>query len=112
MSAKHTPGKWTMGTSWCSGDCHVYGPGQIHIASAHHLLGGDGPEGVENPDMEPGVAEANALLISAAPEMLEALRELLRWSGSDDTIAGPEIAARSAARAAIRKATGAEGGGL
>lgn len=46
----------------------------------------------------------NALLIAAAPEMLEALRELLRWSGSDDTIAGPEIAARSAARAAIRKA--------
>lgn len=63
------------------------------------VLGPDTPETRKNAD-----------LISAAPDMLEALRELLRWSGSDESIAAPEIAARKFARAAIRKATGGEGG--
>ena len=49
---------------------------------------------------------ANFRLILSAPELLEALEALLNWSGSDDSIAGPEIASRKAARAAIAKAKG------
>jgi hypothetical protein len=53
-------------------------------------------------------AEANARLIAAAPEMLAALESMLKWSGSDDSIVGPEIAVRNYARAAIAKAKGGE----
>lgn len=42
----------------------------------------------------------------ADPELLEALETVLKWSGSDDSIAGPEIAARGYARAIIAKAKG------
>lgn len=54
-------------------------------------------------------SDANARLISAAPDMLEALRELL----ADRYLSDPVNADRMAkARAAVRKATGGEGGGV
>jgi hypothetical protein len=56
-------------------------------------------------------AEANARLISSAPELLEALEALAseEWRNDGDPILD---AARIKARAAIAKARGEKGGGL
>jgi hypothetical protein len=95
---KHTPGPWFF--SGKNPDCEVRyvslcidEPFMAEIATLYH---GEGEE-----------QEANARLIAAAPEMLEALMALndLRgaWSPPDDVIK----AAWAKARAAIAKATGA-----
>lgn len=36
-------------------------------------------------------------------QLEEALEAVMKWSGSDDSIAGPEIAARKAARVVLAK---------
>lgn len=99
--AKHTPGPWFAGKPGPMRHCNVYGPENTHIATANHLIGGHGPEWIDNPDMAIGEAEANARLIAAAPEMAEALRELL----ADKYLSDPVNADRMAkSRAALRKA--------
>ena len=62
-------------------------------------------------DVYPGITEANARLIAAAPELLDALRETVEEldmarNGSVWLTAAAEVSAR--ARAAIEKATGQE----
>ena len=56
-------------------------------------------------------AEADAHLIAAAPELLEALQQMLYWSESRLPCGDPSlqelVRAQAAARAAIAKATGA-----
>lgn len=106
MSAgKHTPGPWTFGYYGCSGYC-IQGGGQ-HIATSI-LYKKDG-------------GEANARLIAAAPELLEALQRTTEMCESyadwikrnvmSATIEEhpylPELeGAAEDARAAIAKATG------
>lgn len=85
MSAQHTPGPWTFGYTGASGYC-IYGAGQ-HIAISI-LYKKDG-------------GEANARLIAAAPELLEALR---LCAGFAEAYGQPET--RDQVRAAIAKATG------
>lgn len=89
MSAKHTQGDW------------VEHNGDI-------LAGGFVIAWVHGPNRADLIAERNAnrALIAAAPKLLDALEAVLKWSGSDDSIAGPEIAARGYARAIIAKAKG------
>jgi hypothetical protein len=95
---KHSPGPWFYSgkhdecevryVGLCEGERHT-----DNIATLYHAEGSE--------------QEANAHLIAAAPEMLEALMALndLRgaWSPPDDVIK----AAWAKARAAIAKATGA-----
>ena len=90
MSAQHTPGPWTQGTSENGVEC-VWLDG--HTESVRDM-GDDGTWIDCN-------TEANARLIAAAPDLLEALRSLLDALPSATT----HPAIRSA-RAAIAKATG------
>lgn len=60
---KHTPGPWQYGR--CGGDCGVYTAGLKPVEIAH----------INNIDEDNSckVMDANAKLISAAPDLLEAL---------------------------------------
>ena len=49
---------------------------------------------------------ANALLIAAAPELLDALEQALQWIEVDETTHGRKFGAGNVARDAIAKATG------
>lgn len=91
MSAKHTPGPWTQGTSAVGITC-VWLDG---LTEQKHKMG----QSHTWIDCE---TEANARLISAAPELLEALLSCLekgsRWHPCDPVVIK--------ARAAITKAIG------
>lgn len=105
MSA-HTPGPWILATVPTSvGSCHKIGPfpngiGRVAtfacVYADGHRLGID--------DESPAAQElaANARLIAAAPDLLEALRRLM---GGTTTLEDALDAAKQA-RAAISKATG------
>ena len=101
MTQKHTPGPWVDNWAGSGNDgkfvwdeCYVYAPGtgveDIAIASD-----------ITDP-LTGKPSQANALLIASAPDLLEALKELLDDYGSigysDSLIAKVE--------AVIRKATG------
>ena len=97
MSANiHTPGPWAHGQQGCES-------GWIEITAADDR----NPVACATP-AKPGTAEerrdaetrANARLIAAAPELLEALQELL--ASVEGVPCGPE----AKCRAAIAKATG------
>lgn len=93
---KATPGPWT----WGAGYNGLYGPnGSVILEYASY-------ENMWLPDYMPG-AEANARLIAAAPELLEALKAIvasdMAMREEDEGNVSPEL---NAARAAIAKATG------
>ena len=97
MTTKHTPGPWLSRTVPTSA-------GLCHIVSAAYWRGafiyGDGlRKGVDDSLPKAQELAANALLIAAAPDLLEALRGVLR-------IADRKTDEFDAARAAIAKATG------
>jgi hypothetical protein len=107
MKAKHTPGPWTLtadGAGWyieCS-------PERGHSVAYIRAEIGE-----EDPDTSDDEKEANARLIAAAPELLEALIALLGVAPSKAPGAGLIVGAEEkhanalqAARAAIKKATG------
>ena len=84
---KHTPGPWCTGTIAYGSRCDVY---QLHtFTQITHC-------------QEP----ADALLCAAAPELLEALRDMIELCESYR--AGHNSAIADRARAAIAKATGKE----
>ena len=86
--SKHTPGPWEM-----RGPC----------ASGRYSVIHNGPLFYVGDAGEPGDGEANARLAAAAPELLEALRELVAYHGSDVDNGLDELL--TAARTAIAKAT-------
>lgn len=98
MSAGHTPGPWPMAYTG-DGKRIVIGEGLV-----------EGPNGYEvaevySDDCPPEIAEANARLIAAAPEMLEALYQYvsdLRYPPTGDSIQRRI----KRAEAVIAKATG------
>ena len=104
--SKHTPGPWEWN-----------GPNQLwggERATEEVLTAKDDgePYGMHSALIEHhwdgGVAKANARLIAAAPELLEALRALIDMDVAYQR--GPAVQeAVEAARAAIAKATGQEG---
>ena len=98
MTAKHTPGPWTYSDTGCL----VGGPDRLRIADTYC------PErAVRRPDFNE--CQANARLIAAAPEMLEALQTVDRWLQSQafDTQTTVRVMALGATiRAAIAKAEG------
>ena len=90
----HTKGPWVV-----VNDCGIRGEGRsIAIASP-------------NPRANDGSMVANARLIAAAPDMLEALRMLVADFGDYPASERPCLAFDKA-RSAIAKATGQEGGAL
>ena len=116
---KHTPGPWTLETVRTqSGICHKIGPfppktHHVHSLPRHACLYADYPSSSDPADQE---LEANARLIAAAPDMLEALDNIgglsraLRVSGPDPMdLQGLSDALEEAvnmAHAAIAKARG------
>lgn len=83
--SKHTPGPWKLETVRTqSGICHKIGPfppkaHHVHSLPRHACLYADYPSSFDPADQE---LEANARLISAAPDMLEALENLENDNGS------------------------------
>lgn len=84
---KHTKGNWHVDNALTIRDEHGSGIAKTIIA----LNAGDG----EN--------EANAKLIAAAPELLEALRDLVEWANIKD--GSPSQNLRDECLNAINKAT-------
>lgn len=104
-TTKHTPGPWmTDGTSrQAFGQIGVFGPGGVACVAL--IQPGCLPE-----DGREDAAKANAYLVAAAPEMLEALRLALpilaQEAGDDDGAATSDSAAArayNAARAVLTK---------
>ena len=82
---KHTPGHWKYYHEK-SGDCYVIRSSHGALAETFYSLGRD---------------EANARLIAAAPDLLEALEEIITINNRRGTL----IEAARVAQEAIRKAT-------
>jgi hypothetical protein len=93
---KHTPGPWEIGKS-SGGDFTIYRyESNTHIGEVYSTLHGDGERG-----------KANAALIAAAPELLEACKEALRQLGASDCPPIPDGAmVRGKLYNAIAKAQG------
>jgi hypothetical protein len=92
-NTKHTPGPWQHGANY--GAC-VY----VFDENRSYNIATLGPTPVMG-----GSCEANARLIAAAPELLEALKEMMHyrsWAGDWWQVEH----AKNMARAAIAKATG------
>jgi len=92
--SKHTPGPWEIKRHFDS--CYRYISAPEHIALAQVVWC------VEEEERSP-VCEANAHLIAAAPELLEALENLLKVHEGEG---GTQHHAGDMARAAIAKAKG------
>lgn len=95
--SKHTPGPWLIEAQNChTGD----------IATVHHTTNGwvtiYAPHWAET-GMEPPEQSANARLIAAAPDLLDALRLAVRQNSHDMMLTGEEL---RFCEAAIAKATG------
>lgn len=99
--SKHTPGPWVV--SGFADDLVEAPELDLVVAITDCSL-----ISVRLPKMD--AIEANARLISAAPDMAEALRRLLKWvepiagDNRDDAAEKEELASVEAARAALKKA--------
>jgi hypothetical protein len=103
VNTKHTPGPWSfepaskIGEHWAAG-------------AAHGVTANDNKDRwrgyVTNVLANSPNAEANARLIAAAPELLEALQALLAWAETKPTRLDDDRL-QAAAALAIAKATGA-----
>ena len=101
--SKHTPGPWQIGKNFGSVVCDTPVPG---------ISGSDDTEYYGGHLIAESVTEANARLIAAAPELLEALRMFVVWYGrrdKHDTLLPPKMQEAELAQAmrAIAKAEGA-----
>ena len=99
IDTKHTPGPWT------------YSKEQTTNGHAHMVRqsSGESVANVRSHNRPTEEAQANARLIAAAPELLEALKAVLHFD-SDPSIPGEykhDITIARKVRAAIAKATGA-----
>ena len=110
--SKHTPGPWTFGLCEFSEDLLEFrvsekpfdyrGPGYYDNPS---IYGADGKEVVGCDEYYAFSGPANARLIAAAPELLEALRDYVGGCTDDDCLMGETC---RNARAAIAKAEGTD----
>ena len=93
MNTKHTPEPWNVGEGPHKRNREVFDGNGFLVADCRTCC------------KEPETEKANARLIAAAPDMLEALRELL----ADPYLSDPINADRmTCARAAIAKAEGGQ----
>lgn len=103
MKTKHTPGPWQVNGSWLNIET-----GNRHTAVESVLPGGFGMVASLEHSFTRESEEANARLIAAAPELLEALKELVNDGECycADNVASKETCRHCKARAAIAKAQG------
>jgi len=101
VSTQHTTGPWRLGKDEM-GELHTVWGAQAGVAITSVF------DNVFGPDCPPQAeATANARLIAAAPDLLDALRWLLAfWRPGSDHDTDEVRLAVAAARAAIAKATG------
>ena len=91
MTTKHTPGPWAIRDDNEDGAVSIVGSSQIVLAR------------VRTATVEPG--DANARLIAAAPELLDALQSMVSQFPEAELRADPDLhASVKRARAAIAKA--------
>lgn len=102
MSAKHTPGPWTCHVTVTDDDSWAPGVQKVEVESGETLIASYKTEYVEYPSQDE--CEANARLIAAAPELLEALSALMELERRGRFM--PIGREWDAARAAIARATG------
>lgn len=96
MQAKFTKAPWKINEISSHGDCHIFSKEVGHIAI---LTAGSGEEIERN--------KANAHLISAAPDMYEAIALILTdWDNYDETGPIPLDDLIENARTALKKARG------
>ena len=103
-NAKHTPGPWVVRTIDQSLATVETQDGEYIICNAAQLRGDDWKT-------EHAERKANARLIAAAPELLDALQSIAECCNEDRTArdyASRQTEIRGIARAAIAKATGEE----
>lgn len=104
MTAKHTPGPWRAERT---GPWDGWDGWEVIAKDGATVCNGLGSQ--RNP-----IREANARLIAAAPELLEAAKLVLEWYEAEDNHSGTDFYQRmqmcrdseDAIRAAIAKATG------
>lgn len=84
---KHTPGPWKLNG--------------LTIESKHNWIASANSDGINDSNVD----EANATLIAAAPELLEACKKLMAWLRECDDYAEKSIAWKLG-KAAIAKAEG------
>lgn len=95
----YTPGPWTVGYP-PHGHCRIYSRTEVHAIARTY---GNELNGIGVCDLTGPKNAADAVLISAAPELLEAL---IRIINIYDAMNGPRCPSRIIADAAIAKATG------
>lgn len=76
--SKHTPGPWYMSEEY---GLHVYSPAEKMQIADILLCDASDPEPYATADEK--TAKANARLIAAAPDLLAALRDMVRFVGTD-----------------------------
>lgn len=103
MNAKHTPGPWEIGGSLISFDGKPVGF-VLHNPESTKGLGKLWPRDCDRFAPRLPEADANARLIAAAPDLLDALRYIVEWNPDNWSAER----ARDLARAAIAKAEGVE----
>ncbi len=111
MSSKHTPGPWRLDETFVDGQwgnpshwvCEIVGPDNSRIVA-------DIPE-YRTYEEDAAELEANARLIAAAPELLEALEYAQAWITEVGERKGlPNGRTLQTIEAAIAKATGVSNG--
>ena len=118
MTAKHTPGPWELQRP-LFGEQHIYVHSENTVNGRKALSGRQHICVVPYEGKKGAVAyhemfNANARLIAAAPELLEAAKLVLEWYEAEDNHSGTDFYQRmqmcrdseDAIRAAIAKATG------
>lgn len=98
MEAKHTPGPWVAELS-------ANLPEESRRFASWPLIGTDGKPDFSNP-VAAGINSYNARLIAAAPDLLEALRNLMDGLSSHICDEAGLWSEYEQSRAAIAKATG------
>lgn len=94
MTTKHTPAPWTINKTWGT----IEGPQEQEICAIH-------PADASGRREPRATARANAALIAAAPDLLEALKAIVNhWRAHDDAYFESDLA--TDALDAIRKAEG------
>ena len=100
--SKHTPGPWSLDLENIGADIKnhvtVDAPSHGSLANVVWVMDDDVLEDKNSPE-----CEANARLITAAPDLLAALKVLQIWCGLDEK---SDTWINSGARAAIAKAEG------
>lgn len=120
MNTKHTPGPWTLhpcndgrpqavdmgheGESFVAWTFTV-GKGETIVADCSAYSNGNRGRGYRRASTR-GEVEANARLIAAAPDLLEALQKVLAFAETPVSMSADHDGILAEVRAAIAKATG------